>query len=222
MSLKKKSSWSESSFDAYMPSSHNEDEYFDSYSDDYVEESNKKQRRHLKKLVFPAALAVIATAMAANISLGSARNIEFGQGVLELKACTPSLSLSPVVSFVNQQDAKYVLEAVDIAGIPDDCIGYDFLIRLYDESNQSPLMITDSADDDTILVDYVRFSMLAGRDFVIVGSPNAYLEIQDTSTALDSQVAVVYDAGGAAGNLENYADARDAYRITVETFPTGR
>ena len=81
-------------------------------------------------------------------------------------------------------------------------------------------MITDLAADDTVRVDYVRFSMLAGRDFVMVGQPNAYLEILDTTSALDSQISVVYDAGASSGKIENYADARNAYRVTVETFPT--
>ena len=217
---KKRSTLGESSFDSYMPSIRGGNESDDFYSDDFVEEVIEKPRKPFKRYLFPAALALVATAMAANISLGGEKSIEFGQGILELKACTPSLTLSPVVGFENEADAKFLLEAVDITGIPDSCIGYDFLIRVYDESNQAPLMITDSADDDTIQVDYVKFSMLAGRNFEIVGSPNAYLEILDTSTALDNQVAVVYDAGGAAGDIEDYADARTAYRITVETFPT--
>ena len=217
---KKRSTLGESSFDSYMPSIRGGNESDDFYSDDFVEEVIEKPRKPFKRYLFPAALALVATAMAANISLGGEKSIEFGQGILELKACTPSLTLSPVVGFENEADAKFLLEAVDITGIPDSCIGYDFLIRVYDESNQAPLMITDSADDDTIQVDYVKFSMLAGRNFEIVGSPNAYLEILDTSTALDNQVAVVYDAGGVAGDIEDYADARTAYRITVETFPT--
>ena len=217
---KKRSTLGESSFDSYMPSIRGGNESDDFYSDDFVEEVIERPRKPFKRYLFPAALALVATAMAANISLGGEKSIEFGQGILELKACTPSLTLSPVVGFENEADAKFLLEAVDITGIPDSCIGYDFLIRVYDESNQAPLMITDSADDDTIQVDYVKFSMLAGRNFEIVGSPNAYLEILDTSTALDNQVAVFYDAGGAAGDIEDYADARTAYRITVETFPT--
>jgi hypothetical protein len=217
---KKKSTLGESSFDSFMPSMRGGNDSEDFYSDDVIEEDVQRTKKPFKRYLFPAALGLVATAMAANISLSGGNSVEFGQGVLELKACTPSLTLSPVVGFENEQEAKFLLEAVDITGIPDSCIGYDFLIRVYDESNQAPLMITDSANDDTIQVDYVKFSMLAGRNFEIVGSPNAYLEILDTSTALDNQVAVVYDAGGAAGDIQDYADSRNAYRITVETFRT--
>lgn len=192
----------------------------DFYSDDVYEEDAQRIKKPFLKLIFPVAFAMVGVAMAANISFGGGSSSEFGQGTLGLKACTPTLSLAPVIGFFNEEDAKFLLEAVDITGIPDSCIGYDFLIRVYDESNQAPLMITDSADDDSIRVDYVRFSMLPNREFEIVGSPNAYLEILDTSTALDNQVAVVYDAGGLVGNTDNFADAKNAYRITVETFPT--
>jgi hypothetical protein len=218
--MKKKSTLGDSSFDSFMPSTHDGANSEDFYSDDVFEEVEERPRKPIKRFLFPAALAMVATAMAANISFGGGQSVEFGQGILNLKACTPSLTLSPVVGFVNEGEAKFVFEAVDITGIPDSCIGYDFLIRVYDESTQAPLMVTDSADNDSIQVDYVRFSMLPDREFAIVGSPNAYLEILDTSTALDNQVAVVYDAGGLAGDLEDYADARNAFRITVETFPT--
>jgi hypothetical protein len=218
--MKKKSTLGDSSFDSFMPSSRDGANSEDFYSDDVFEDVEERPRKPIKRFAFPIALALVATATAANISLSGNQSVEFGQGILNLKACTPSLTLSPVVGFVNEGEAKFVFEAVDITGIPDSCIGYDFLIRVYDESNQAPLMVTDSADDDSIQVDYVRFSMLPDRDFAIVGSPNAYLEILDTSTALDNQVAVVYDAGGLAGDLEDYADARTAFRITVETFRT--
>lgn len=203
-----------------MKRKNNEEEFDVYYSDDVIEEVVEAPKKSFNKFILPVVLIMAGTAMAANIAINGGTKVEFGQGILGLKACTPTLTLSPVLGFVNEADRNFILEAVDVSGIPDSCIGYDFLIRVYDESNQSPLMITDSADDDTIQVNYVRFSMLAGRDFVIVGSPNAYIDILDTSTALDSQVSVVYDAGAAAGNLQNYADARDAYRITVETFPT--
>jgi hypothetical protein len=217
----KKSTLGDSSFDSFMPSANGRSNYDDFYSDDVSEEIDESPKSPLKRFLFPAALAMVGVAMAANISFGGGgSSVEFGQGILELKACTPSLTLSPVVGFANEGEAKFVFEAVDITGIPDSCIGYDFLIRVYDESSQAPLMVTDSADNDSIQVDYVRFSMLPDRKFAIVGLPNAYLEILDTSTALDNQVAVVYDAGGLAGDLEDYADSRNAFRITVETFPT--
>jgi hypothetical protein len=203
-----------------MKRKNNEEDFEVYYSDDVIEEVVASPKKSFNKFILPVVLLMAGGAMAANIAINNGGRVEFGQGILGLKACTPTLSLSPVVGYVNEGGVDFVLEAVDVSGIPDSCIGYDFLIRVYNESDQAPLMITDSADDDTIQVDYVRFSMLADRDFVIVGAPNAYLDILDTSTALDSQVSIVYDAGGSAGNIENYADARNAYRITVETFPT--
>ena len=136
---KKKSTLADSSFDSFMPSTRDGANVEDFYSDDVLEEVVARPKKPLKRFAFPIALALVATAMAANISLSGGQSVEFGQGILNLKACTPSLTLSPVVGFVNETEAKFVFEAVDITGIPDSCIGYDFLIRVYDESNQAPL-----------------------------------------------------------------------------------
>lgn len=220
--MSRKKAEDNSIFDEFMPSiqgTENSEEFY--YDDEIsISEESSKPGKPFKRFVIPAAIVLVTTAFAAGINLTTNGKVEFGQGVLKLNACTPSLELSPVVGFVNESTAKFTLEAVDISGIPESCVGFDFLIRVYDESNQAPLVITDSADDETINVDYVRFSMLAGRNFAIIGRPNAYLEILDTSSVLDSQISVVYDAGAASGDLDNYADARDAYRVTVETFPT--
>lgn len=221
--MSRKKAADNSIFDDFMPSIEGRGSGEDFYSDDEIlsSEAEARSRKPFQKFVLPAALVLVTTAFAAGINLTNSDSVEFGQGVLGLKACTPSLELAPVVGFVNEENT-FTLEAVDISGIPESCIGYDFLIRVYDEANQAPLTITDLSTDETIQVDYVRFSMLAGRDFAIIGQPNAYLEILDTTSALDSQIAVVYDAGVNSGNIENYADARDAYRVTVETFPTFR
>jgi hypothetical protein len=63
--------------------------------------------------------------------------------------------------------------------------------------------------------------MLPGKDFVFVGTPNAYVDILDTSTTTDNQISIVYDAGALTGNLTHFTDARDTYKVTVETFKTG-
>jgi hypothetical protein len=219
--MSRKKTAESSIFDEFMPSTAGlGDEDF--YSDDeiLISEEETKSRKPFQRFVLPVSVVLIATAFAAGITLTNSGDVEFGQGVLGLKACTSSLELAPVVGFVNEDQAKFLLEAVDISGIPESCVGFDFLIRVFDESNQKPLVITDMANDETIQVDYVRFSMLAGRNFTIIGQPNAYLEILDTTSALDSQIAVVYDAGANSGDIDDYADARDAYRVTVETFPT--
>ena len=200
-------------------------EEFEYYDDEFVAEdgSTAKPRVLTKARRFSMlfALGMLTSAIAANITLSFASGSEFGQGVKQLKACTPTLSITPVSGYENSGSGTFTMDAVDISGIPDTCIGYDFVIKVWDDTTQSPLKVTDTSGNDTILLDYVRVSMLPGKDFAMVGSPNAYVDILDTSTTTDNQISLVYDAGALQGNISHYADAKNVYKVTVETFATG-
>ena len=198
----------------------------ESYYDDdnygeYQELPVKKTRTRTQRFVILLSFWLLGSAIAASITLSVNQNVEFGSGVTQLRKCTPTLSIAPVSGYENSGTGNYIIDAVDINGIPDSCIGYDFVIKIWDKEEQRPLYVTDSSLDATQRIDFVRVSMLPGKDFVMVGSPNAYVDILDTSTATDNEISIVYDAGALTGDLTHYADARDTYKVTVETFKTG-
>jgi len=198
----------------------------DSYYDDEnfgedLDKPIKKTRTRAQRFVILLSFWLLGSAIAATITLSVNQNVEFGTGLTQLKKCTPTLAIAPVSGYENSGTGNYIIDAVDINGIPDSCIGYDFVIKIWDKEEQRPLYVTDSSLDATERIDFVRVSMLPGKDFVMVGTPNAYVEILDTSTATDNEISIVYDAGALTGDITHYADARDTYKVTVETFKTG-
>jgi hypothetical protein len=201
------------------------DETIEYYDDEFIAEESTaptgKVLSRARRFSILFALGMVSSAIAANVTLSFATGSEFGQGVMRVKACTPTLTIAPVSGYENSGSGTFTMDAVDISGIPDSCIGYDFVIKVWDDTTQSPLKVTDTSGNDSLLLDYVRVSMLAGKDFAMVGSPNAYVDILDTSTTTDNQISLVYDPGALQGNISHYADAKNVYKVTVETFKTG-
>lgn len=196
--------------------------YYD--DDNYGEEQadpTKKVRTRAQRFLILFSIWLLGSAIAASITLSVNQNVDFGTGVTQLNKCTPTLSIAPVSGYENSGTGTYIIDAVDINGIPDSCIGYDFVIKIWDKEEQRPLYVTDSSLDETQRIDFVRVSMLPGKDFVMVGTPNAYVDILDTSTVTDNEISIVYDAGALTGDITHYADARNTYKVTVETFKTG-
>jgi hypothetical protein len=201
----------------HEPESYYDDEnFFDDQS-----EPVKKTRTRFQRFVKVLSFWLVGSAIAATITLSVNQNVEFGTGLTQLQKCTPTLTIAPVSGYENTGTGMFTLDAVDISGIPDSCIGYDFQIKIWDKESQQPMKVTDSSLDANQQLDFVRVSMLPGKDFAFVGTPNAYVDILDTSTATDNQISLVYDAGALTGNLAHFTDARDTYKVTVETFKTG-
>ena len=65
----------------------------------------KSNLKSLAGLATVAAVAVLGSTLAANISLGSGSTLEFGQGVQVTAACDSSITLTPKVTFVNGSGA---------------------------------------------------------------------------------------------------------------------
>ena len=61
----------------------------------------KSNLKSLAGLATVAAVAVLGSTLAANISLGTGSTLEFGQGVQVTAACDTSITLAPKVTFVN-------------------------------------------------------------------------------------------------------------------------
>jgi len=201
---------------------HESERYYD--DENFFEDQNepaKKSKPRFQRFVKVFSFWLVGSAIAATITLSVNQNVEFGSGLTQLQKCTPTLTIAPVSGYENTGTGMFILDAVDISGIPDSCVGYDFQIKIWDKESQQPLKVTDSSLDATQQLDSVRVSMLPGKDFAFVGTPNAYVDILDTSTTTDNQISIVYDAGALTGNLTHFSDARDTYKVTVETFKTG-
>jgi alpha-tubulin suppressor-like RCC1 family protein len=116
----------------------------DYYHDDPTELSEPKSKKLPALLAF--ILFVIAggsflqTTLAANISLNSGGQVEFGQGTSIATACSQGsvLSVIPKSEFVNAAGAgDHYVKSIQISGIPSSCNGKDFNISLYNNTPNS-------------------------------------------------------------------------------------
>jgi len=121
------------------------------YYDDPVDEPVVKNKK--PKAIFGAALLLFAggltlnTTLAANVSLNSGVNIQFGQGVQTTTACSGAtiLTVTPTSTFLNASGGgSFYFSSVSVANIPASCHGKDFTISAYNSSSSNPLPIFNS------------------------------------------------------------------------------
>lgn len=104
--------------------------------------------KSLAGLATVAAIAVLGSTLAANISLGSASGIEFGQGVQTTAACDSSITVTPSVRFINAAGAgTFYLSTIALSGIDldssgDTCTGKTFKLSAYNDSSATPLQLS--------------------------------------------------------------------------------
>ncbi len=108
----------------------------------------KSNLKSLAGLATVAAVAVLGSTLAANISLGSGSAIEFGQGVQTTSACDSSITLSPKVTFVNSSsNPQFFLSTVSFTGVDSQvsgCQGKTLTLNAYGDSSATPLQLATS------------------------------------------------------------------------------
>jgi hypothetical protein len=97
-----------------------------------------------------AAVALLGSTLAANISLNSGASVEFGQGVAQTTACDDSITMTPTATFVNAANGgSFNFSTVAFSGIAATCIGDIFTMRAYGDSSATPLVIATAAGTAT-------------------------------------------------------------------------
>jgi hypothetical protein len=107
--------------------------------------------RSLAGLASVAAIAVLGSTLAANISLNSGSAIEFGQGVSVTAACdSDGITVTPQVRFVNAANAgTFYLSTIGLSGINAPATGTTcknkvFTLNAYDNASATPLQLATS------------------------------------------------------------------------------
>ena len=85
--------------------------------------SKKSNLKSLAGLATVAAVAVLGSTLAANISLGSGSTLEFGQGVQVTAACDESITLAPKVNFVNGTSPVFMLSTISFSNVDGRAVG---------------------------------------------------------------------------------------------------
>lgn len=104
---------------------------------------NKSSVKGLAGLATVAAIAVLGSTLAANISLNSGGTLEFGQGVSQTTACdNTGINVTPTADFSNSAGAgSFNFKTVALSGIDSTCNGKTFTINAYGDSSSTALQI---------------------------------------------------------------------------------
>ena len=112
----------------------------------------KSNLKSLAGLATVAAVAVLGSTLAANISLGTGSSLEFGQGVQVTAACDSAITLSPKVTFQNNAtNPQFVFSTVSFSGVDGraagssesgggtGCSGRTLTLNAYGDSSATPV-----------------------------------------------------------------------------------
>jgi hypothetical protein len=114
----------------------------------------RKKNNNLKSLAglaTVAAIAVLGSTLAANLSLNSGGAIEFGQGVSVTSACdSDGITVTPSVRFINAAGAgTFYLSTIALSGIDftgtSTCVGKTFTLNAYDNASATPLQLATNS-----------------------------------------------------------------------------
>ena len=134
----------------------------------------RKKNNNLKSLAglaTVAAIAVLGSTLAANLSLNSGGAIEFGQGVSVTSACDgDGITVTPSVRFVNAAGAgTFYLSTIALTNIDltntTKCVGKTFTLNAYDDASATPLQLATSSGGSTPITS-ATFANSSGSTFV--------------------------------------------------------
>jgi hypothetical protein len=206
----------------------NDAEYFEYTDDPDFEETKPRGGRRLFAYSFYGSLLTLGITFGANIAINSGGSgIEFGQGVTQTVNCqgTRNITVTPYAGFQNASGGGYFgLDSIILENIHQDCVNKDFIIKLWDNTSNTPLVLTDSTTasgpNETFTATRIYWSdsvtvRVMGSQFTDVDIMN------DTSTSTDftNNETGFWISFDADPNNTNWANTKNVYKITVETAP---
>jgi hypothetical protein len=91
-----------------------------------------------------AAVALLGSTLAANISLNSGTGVEFGQGVAQTTACDTNggITVTPAAAFVNASSGgSFNFTTVAFSNIDGACLNKTFTLKAYGDSSATPVTL---------------------------------------------------------------------------------
>ena len=161
------------------------------------------------KFIFGAvillALPLIATTLAASITINSGSTVQFGQGVIQAATCDDAITISANSSFTNASGAgSFNVDTVTLSGVANACSGNTFTIRAYDTTTATPLTLNSGGTPTTA--------------FVFVPTISGSCSIAVTSSTFTTSVCTYSsDATSVAIKVPVTLSAASVYKFTLET-----
>jgi hypothetical protein len=187
-------------------------EFENQYFDDPVEFSEPKSKKFpgfvaLLLFVF-AGGSFIQTTLAANISLNSGGQLEFGQGITATTACSDAtnLTITPYSSFTNASGAgAFYFSSVKVSNIPSSCYGDDFTIKAFGNTSSSQLAIFNTTSTNAVVYNNAgTFQLSGGPAGISITSGSGTFTITFTNpVALTSSVSKITIES--SGHIEQYS-----------------
>lgn len=144
---------------------------------------NKKSVKGLVAAAGFAAIAVLGSTLAANISLNSG-TLEFGQGVAVTSACDgDGITATPKAVFANSSGAgQFNFASISFTGIADACTGDLFTVNAYGDTSATPLNIATVGATSYNVATFVMSATLGqSSSYITTGSVNVSSTNADTA-----------------------------------------
>ena len=118
-----------------------------------------------------AAIAVLGSTLAANISLNSG-TLEFGQGVAVTSACDgDGITATPKAVFANASNAgSFNFASIAFSGIASGCANKLFTVNAYGDTSATPLNIATVGATSYNVATFVFSATLPGSSYISTGS----------------------------------------------------
>jgi hypothetical protein len=132
---------------------------------------NKSSTKGLLAVAGFAAIAVLGSTLAANISLNSG-TLEFGQGVAVTSACDgDGITATPKAVFANTSGAgAFNFASIAFSGVSTGCANKLFTVNAYGDTSATPLNIATVGATSYSVATFVFSATLPGSSYISTGS----------------------------------------------------
>ena len=132
---------------------------------------NVKSVKGLVAVAGFAAIAVLGSTLAANISLNSG-SLEFGQGVAVTSACdSDGITATPKAVFSNVTGGgSFNFASVSFSGISTSCANKLFTLNAYGDTSATPLNIATVGATSYSVATFMFSATLPGSSYISTGS----------------------------------------------------
>jgi hypothetical protein len=172
----------------------------------------KSSNKPLLAVVGIAAVAVLGSTLAANISLNSGANVEFGQGVAQTSSCDPTtgITVNPSATYQNVAGAagSFKFGTISFTGIAVACADKLFTIKAYGNSSSTP--ITLNSVSGTTAFDYATFTFASPTAANKSSNINTYVAGYSAGASDNGTYVVAFPTTG-------QIDPALVYKITLES-----
>lgn len=200
--------------------------------DDLENEVSGDEENGLSKFFIKAMLtvfAVIGIAYGANLTLNvnAGGNAEFGQGRTLTTTCDTNsgITVTPLIGFYNKSGSgKFALDSIVLENIDAACVGKDFILQVFSDTDAGPLTISETATSPGVYQGFTSVRFYFQDSATVTMMSNQYTDVA-IMTDIDagstefannqSAIEVAFDADQYA----NFADAKDVFKITLQTAP---